>query len=222
MRSIRGWRGRHHGTAGKSSIAIAVGGLLALVLLTAGFARLHVDDATADERPTAAPTAIASSAPATPTAEPSLPPHGAAISVPAVDLAARLSTIAFEGNTLAPPEDVSTAGLWGDGAPFSADGVAPTVVTGHVSDDADRPGEFGKLKDVQVGDEVVTRDAEGRLRHWQVTDRTLYDKASLPRSLFLSSEQRLLHLITCDERVEFDGGGFHYSGNLVVTAVPLD
>lgn len=215
-------RARHHGSASKSSIALAVVGLLALVLLCAGFARLTTDEQTVAPTP-AASTAVTPTEP-TPTLDDSdgLPPDGTAIGVPSVGLSAPLTTIRFEGDTLAPPEDVRTAGIWGDGAALSDGGTEPTVVTGHVSDDADRPGEFGKLRDVRIGDEVVTRDTGGRLRHWRVTERITYEKTALPRSLFLPGQQRVLHLITCDERVNLDGGGFHYSGNLVVTAVPID
>ena len=43
-------------------------------------------------------------------------------------------------------------------------------------------------------------------------------RTGLPADLFRTDGPRVLHLVTCARRVR-RGGGFHYTDNLVVTAV---
>lgn len=139
-----------------------------------------------------------------------------------VGLSAPLDDIRFEGSVIAPPDDVSRAGIWIGGAKFGDGGLEPTVLVGHVSDDSDRPGAFKAIWDLEPGMIATTRDAQGREREWRVVGSQRYEKDRLPRSLFEPGDERVLRLITCDQRTERLGGGFHYEDNLVVDLVPVD
>ncbi|WP_198020215.1 class F sortase [Nocardioides sp. J54] len=145
---------------------------------------------------------------------------GPRLELAAVGLSAPLDPIRFEGSVLEPPEDVSRAGIWTDGLPLAADSAGPTVVVGHVSDRADRAGEFLKLWDVEPGDTAVTVDEAGARRTWRVTAVRQVPKTELSREEFLPGVDRVLRLITCARR-ERDGGGFHYADNLLVDLVPV-
>lgn len=147
---------------------------------------------------------------------------GSAVAIPAVKLDAFLEPIHFEGSVLNPPEDIQRAGLWEDAAALAATDKQPTVIAGHVSDNSDRKGEFSKLWKAKRGDIAVTRDENGKLRYWRAVKIKIYDKAELPRAIFLPGPERTLRLITCAARKVLPGGRFHYEDNLVVDFVPVE
>jgi hypothetical protein len=61
----------------------------------------------------------------------------------------------------------------------------------------------------------------GRTQVFEVRGVRRYRRAAgVPGELFRTDGPRLLHLITCANRVR-RGGGFHYTDNLVVTAKRL-
>ncbi|MCX6402311.1 MAG: class F sortase [Propionibacteriales bacterium] len=131
-------------------------------------------------------------------------------------LVADLQGVAFHRSTLPAPYGRSQAGLWTAGAPLS-EVVGTTVITGHVSDNSDRPAAFHALRRVRVGQQVQTRDAAGHPLRWRVVKVRSFDRRNLPRGLFAQRVHRRLVLITCSGKVTFPGG-FHYRRNLVVEA----
>lgn len=146
---------------------------------------------------------------------------GPRIVIGAVGLRAPLEPIRFEGSVLSPPEDVARAGIWADGAALADGGLAPTVITGHVSDDADHAGEFLKLWDVRPGTVARTVDDHGAVRRWRVVDVRHVPKDDLSREEFLPGDERVLRLITCASREGGSSGAFHYADNLIVDLLPV-
>lgn len=131
-------------------------------------------------------------------------------------LRADLSGVAFHKSTLPAPYGRRDAGLWTAGAGLS-DLVGTTVVTGHVSDNSDRPAAFHALRRVRVGRQIQTVDSAGNTLRWRVVKVRSFDRRNLPRGLFAQRVQRRLVLITCSGKVTYPGG-FHYRKNLVVEA----
>ncbi|MFJ9315887.1 sortase domain-bontaining protein [Pimelobacter simplex] len=134
-------------------------------------------------------------------------------------LTATLTSVAFRGAALPAPRGARAAGQWTHGAPLDAL-VGTTVLTGHVSDDSDRPGAFARLRSARRGDVVRVADGAGTIHRWRVTRTWSVDRHRLPRSVFTQDLARRLVLITCTGRVTTPGGGFHYRRNLIVEAVP--
>ena len=128
---------------------------------------------------------------------------------------------------------VRTVGLRDDGALEVPDatevgwyryGAAPgqpgaTVLAAHVSWNGDL-GPFYELGDLRPGATVKVELDDGTERVYEVIERTMYDKDSLPRErIWRTTGDETLVLITC-------GGSFNpeirrYRQNIVVYAVPI-
>jgi hypothetical protein len=111
--------------------------------------------------------------------------------------------------------DVEDIGWYQNGAVPGQPGA--TVFVAHVWW-GDTPGPFshlgqlgpGALIDAEVGDIVHS---------YVVVERTMYDKDSLPRSLWRNTGPETLVLITCGG--DFDYATNRYKQNIVVLAVPI-
>ena len=148
--------------------------------------------------------------------------HNAAsgsVALRSTGLHADLHAVGFRGSTLTPPGDISTAGVWRDGAGLDAV-VGTTVLVGHVSDTRDRPGAFRRLWQARPGQRVVTLAANGTRTRWRISRVFLTPKREVPRRLFHQGMARRLVLVTCGNEVHYADGRFHYRSNLVVEAVP--
>jgi hypothetical protein len=94
-----------------------------------------------------------------------------------------------------------------------------TVLAAHVTWNGN-VGPFFNLGDVEPGDRVEVGLEDGTLRTYEVVERTMYDKDSLPRErIWRTTGDESLVLITC-------GGSFNpdinrYRQNIVVYAVPV-
>lgn len=94
-----------------------------------------------------------------------------------------------------------------------------TVLAAHVSWNG-TTGPFFELGTVSLGDRIAVTLDDGTDRHYEVVERTVYDKDELPRGrIWRSTGSEELVLITC-------GGDFNpeirrYRQNIVVYAVPV-
>ena len=142
---------------------------------------------------------------------------GASLSLPRVGISAPVHSVGLDRGTMAIPDDPGRVG-WLDRSAGFGDLVGASVVSGHVSSRSDRPGALWRLRHVRVGDRVRWTSA-GRTETFEVRRLHRYPRrAGLPADLFRTDGPRVLHLVTCARRVRL-GGGFHYTDNLVVTAV---
>lgn len=104
----------------------------------------------------------------------------------------------------------------GSRAPGAPSGSS--VLTAHVDYDG-RPGVFLELGQLELGSEIVTVDASGAERRYEVSERYQVDKDELDTAeLFRRDGPHVLTLITCGGF--FDEGARHYRDNIVIRAVP--
>jgi hypothetical protein len=145
----------------------------------------------------------------------------ASISVPAIGMRAPVTTVGALRGTMLIPSSM-TRGGWYAGSAAPGEVVGSTVIAGHVSDRRDRPGVFGKLRRARVGQVVAVRASDGTVQRYRIVS-----VRSQPRSRGISGAAvsttgaHRLTLVTCTGKVTYRNGRFHYTRNLVVTAVPL-
>ncbi len=101
------------------------------------------------------------------------------------------------------------------------DKVGTTVVVGHVSNVHGRPGAFYRLSSARKG-QIITVLQGNRSHQYRVTGTATYSRAhALPKRLFSTTGRHRLVLVSCTGKVTLPGGRFHYTKNMVVTAVPI-
>ncbi|MBO9523019.1 MAG: class F sortase [Nocardioidaceae bacterium] len=136
----------------------------------------------------------------------------------AAGIRARVEEVGMRGEEMVVPDAPDRIG-WLRRSARAGDVIGSSVIAGHVSDDADRPGPFAGLDGVRPGARVEWRDADGRSRWFRVTAVAAYPRSTgLPASVFRTDGPHLLRLVTCTRRIDLRNGGFHYADNLVVTA----
>ena len=144
---------------------------------------------------------------------------GATLRIPSAGIDAPIDAVGLDGRTMAIPNNPARLG-WFNRSAQAGDVMGSSVISGHVSDRRDRPGVFARLGRVRVGDRIQWVE-EGRTRTFRVTGRASYSRAKgVPSSVFDTTGDRVLRLVTCTNRRSAPGGGFHYASNLVITAVP--
>lgn len=139
--------------------------------------------------------------------------------LPSLDLAARIAPVSVAaGGNLRVPEDPAVLGWWRSGA-SPGDDRGSIVIDGHVDSATLGLGTFVRLRELELGDPVLTESAAGEVRRYWVTGRRQFPKAALPADdVFSQHVQERLVLITCGGRFDPDDGG--YADNVVVFAVP--
>jgi hypothetical protein len=137
------------------------------------------------------------------------------VSIPAIGVRSRLVSLGLDaGGALQVPEDFGRAG-WYTGGPRPGE-QGPAVIAGHV-DSRSGPVVFYRLRDLEPGDTVQVRRADGVRLRFTVERAGRYPKAAFPRETVFGAESgQALRLVTC-------GGGFDaqrrsYRDNLVVEA----
>lgn len=121
------------------------------------------------------------------------------------------------GGAMVIPDPPSTVGWWAPG-PLVGAPTGAAVLAGHV-DSADAGiGALAVLREVELGEPVLVRGADGRELSYVVTARREYRKADLPLDLFTGDGPPGLVLITCGGA--FDPATGHYEDNVVVHAAP--
>jgi hypothetical protein len=116
------------------------------------------------------------------------------------------------------PEDAHRVGWYEHGAaPGSDKGSA--VLAGHVDSRRQGRGAMFALRNVEVGEPIRVRLADGTIVGYRVVAHELVAKAALPvTELFSRAGPPRLTLITCGG--DYDRGSGGYQDNVVVTAVP--
>ncbi|MBO0830570.1 MAG: class F sortase, partial [Actinobacteria bacterium] len=117
--------------------------------------------------------------------------------------------------TLQVPTSTSVAG-WYTGSPHPG-GIGAAVIVGHV-DSRSGPAVFFRLRQLQPGQPVYVRRADGSNAVFRITDVRQYAKAQFPTaSVYGPVPDAELRLITCGG--VFDAATGHYLSNVVVSAV---
>ncbi|MFS3128073.1 class F sortase [Nocardioides sp. Bht2] len=114
---------------------------------------------------------------------------------------------------------VAQVGRLGSSADIG-DAIGTTVLAGHVSDPADRPGALWNLRKVRRG-QVLSYRIDGKVHRYRVTGVARYSRSKpLPSQLFRTTGAHRLVVISCSDKV-VRNGRFHYANNLVITAKPI-
>jgi hypothetical protein len=162
--------------------------------------------------PSAAPTSSASST--------SVPAPVAAVGpvdlrLPTLDLDATVEPVGTDDRVLQIPPKPAVVGWWKDGArPGGDDGTV--VLTAHLDSRKYGVGPFVKAKELNPGDPMTLRDANGRPHRYTVERVDTFTKQALPyEELFRQSGPERVVFVTCGGRYDPDAGG--WDSNVVVT-----
>ncbi|MCR1784885.1 DUF11 domain-containing protein [Nocardioides carbamazepini] len=145
----------------------------------------------------------------------------AQVSIKALGMRAKLDTVGLRKGSMVIPGNVAKGGWLGRSA-LPGDLVGSTVIAGHVSDRADRPGAFGKLRKAKKGQVVTVRASDGTIQRYRI-DRVFTQprKKGFAGTEVSTTGEHQLTLVTCTGKVTYANGRYHYTKNLVVVATPV-
>jgi LPXTG-site transpeptidase (sortase) family protein len=137
------------------------------------------------------------------------------VRVEAIGVEARVIPLGLDAESrLEVPEDFSNVGWWEGGAEPGEPG--PTILAGHV-DSYQGPAVFYRLRDLEVGDEVVIILDGGESLSYRVTGAQEVPKNDFPtEAVYGHTPGPTLRLITCGG--PFDRATGHYQHNTIVFA----
>lgn len=170
-------------------------------------------------RPVTDSAALAPSQETAPPDEPeaALTSPPARLTVPAIDVDAQVAGVGVDPDGgMEVIEDIERVGWYEHGPVPGASGSS--VLAAHVDTEEGR-GVFFDLVELEVGDKVEVRDADGTLQRFEISAVDRHHKDELPvEELFARDGPGRLTLITCGG--PFDPEQRSYRDNVVVTALP--
>ena len=216
--------------------ALVSGGLGAVILMVALSSQdsargvvLEVETATLSALPAPPSTApsdpddvdpdnviVPENVPAAPSPPPleKVPPTG--ITINDLSVSQGVLAVGLEEDGAMEVPDVEDIGWYRHGAVPGRPGA--TVFVAHVWW-GDSPGPFSQLGQLEPGAQIEV-EVDDTVHNYVVTERTMYDKDSLPGSLWRNTGPETLVLITCGGT--FDYTTRSYEQNIVVLAVPAN
>jgi LPXTG-site transpeptidase (sortase) family protein len=153
------------------------------------------------------------------------PPQGTAqvaepvsLVIPAIGVRTSLVRLGLTSTgTLQVPPTTAVAG-WYTGSPRPG-AIGSAVIAGHI-DSYRGPGVFYRLSQLQRGDRVYVRRADGTLAVFKVTDVQMYPKDGFPTAaVYGPTPAAELRLITCGGTFDYSTGS--YLSNTVVYATEV-
>jgi len=142
------------------------------------------------------------------------------VSIKAIGMRAALDTVGLRRGSMVIPADVARAG-WLSRSAAPGETIGSSVIAGHVSNEHDRPGAFGKLVKARIGQIVTVRTADGVHRYRITRIHRQGRGKGFTGAITSTTGAPKLILVTCTDEVHYANGHFHYRKNLVVTAVPI-
>lgn len=141
------------------------------------------------------------------------------LSMPRVGMSAPIGVSTVPGGVLTPPNDVSTVGIWLDGATLTAD-EGTTLLAGHVNMIGQGNGALFNLALMQPGDIIATSDDTGATTEWRVTRVEERAKADGVEESVLDGPTgpRRLAVVTCGGELTYDNGIGDYEDNIYLYA----
>lgn len=140
---------------------------------------------------------------------------GATLEIPAIGVSAPVTALGLnEDRTMEVPTDFAEVG-WYRYGPTPGE-VGPAVLAGHV-DDHTGPAVFFRLADLEPGDEVHVRRADGTTASFQVRRVEQHPKDAFPHdAVYGDTDEPALRLITCGG--VFDRAERSHRDNIIVYA----
>lgn len=134
------------------------------------------------------------------------------LSIPAIGVSVSLSELGLNADkTVQVPTDFQQPGWFHRGPSPGQNGSA--VILGHV-DSYKGPAVFFRIRELEQGDKVDVRLADGAVAHFVVRTVAMYAKKSFPARLVYGSHRGSeLQIVTCGGT--FDPGTGHYLSNIV-------
>ncbi|MET7578797.1 class F sortase [Streptomyces microflavus] len=162
------------------------------------------------------PTAPHSPPPSTEPRTTALPPsRPVSITIPSIEVTSDLEQLGLGKNrAMETPKDPAKAGWYRPGATPGA--IGPSVIAGHVTWDG-VPAVFFKLTELEPGDRIEVRRADGRTAEFTVDRTATYPKDDFPTvEVYRNLDHAGLRLITCGGDYSEDDS--RYADNVVVYA----
>ncbi|MFF0258989.1 class F sortase [Streptomyces microflavus] len=163
-----------------------------------------------------APAAPRSQAPAAEPRAAALPPsRPVSITIPSIEVTSGLEQLGLGKNrAMETPKDPAKAGWYRPGATPGA--IGPSVIAGHVTWDG-VPAVFFKLTELEPGDRIDVRRADGTTAAFTVDRTATYPKDDFPTvEVYRNLDHAGLRLITCGGDYSEDDS--RYADNVVVYA----
>jgi LPXTG-site transpeptidase (sortase) family protein len=137
------------------------------------------------------------------------------VEIPKIGVDAKVIKLGLNPDrTLEVPKDFQETGWWSGGYRPGAKG--PALITGHV-DSRSGPAIFYRLRELEKGDMVRVKGANGRVVSFKITASERVDKDSFPtKKVYGKTKRSTLRLVTCDGA--FDSSIGHYEDNLIFYA----
>ena len=146
---------------------------------------------------------------------------GARLQFKAVHVNAPMTQVGVLNGSMTIPSDPHVLGSLDQSAAID-DLIGTTVIAGHLSDRADKPGAFYYLTRAKRDDVITYITAQGRRLRFKVTTTATYPRSGrLPANLFRTTGPHRLVLISCTDEKISPNGHFHYTRNIVVIATPI-
>ncbi|GAA2990175.1 sortase family protein [Streptomyces sp. KhCrAH-43] len=141
------------------------------------------------------------------------------ITIPAIKVASGLEDLALgKGRAMETPRDPDKAGWYTPGPTPGA--LGPSVIAGHVTWNG-APGVFFKLAELDPGDRIDVRRADGSTATFTVDRTAVYPKDRFPTvEVYRNLDHAGLRLITCGG--DYSASDSHYADNVVVYATLTD
>ncbi|MEU1218753.1 class F sortase [Streptomyces microflavus] len=163
-----------------------------------------------------APAAPRSQAPSAEPQATALPPsRPVSITIPSIEVTSGLEQLGLGKNrAMETPKDPAKAGWYRPGATPGA--IGPSVIAGHVTWDG-VPAVFFELTELEPGDRIEVRRADGRTAVFTVDRTATYPKDDFPTvEVYRNLDHAGLRLITCGGDYSEDDS--RYADNVVVYA----
>ncbi len=132
---------------------------------------------------------------ATPTPQQYYPPIH--LSIPKISLSANIVSVGLDNtNAMDVPNNFVDVGWYNLGSKPGQ--LGSTVLDGHSDDFHGNPAVFYYLDTLQIGDQIIVTDQNGKKLTYTVTGNEVYPVDALPlRQIFASNDAIRLNLITC-------------------------
>ncbi|MFJ8845567.1 class F sortase [Streptomyces cyaneofuscatus] len=197
-------------------VAIAALLLTGGLLLALGTARQQPAPPPAADKGAPPAAAPHSSAPSTEPRTTALPPsRPVSITIPSLEVTSDLEQLGLGKNrAMETPKDPAKAGWYRPGTTPGA--IGPSVIAGHVTWDG-VPAVFFKLTELDPGDRIDVRRADGTTAVFTVDRTATYPKDDFPTvEVYRNLDHAGLRLITCGG--DFSEKDSRYADNVVVYA----